>query len=592
MENVWRIVFLRDISFDVPVIFVMNLLAVSSVPQTVLLTRGTTRCRLNNLRKHITLASTETWFSKSKSHVNHSVAEDNRSTDLKKRKLSEKDSVDVPSSSHVQSVPQLPSWVAGGSPPQFVAANELLQMSVAMDNLALVHEIAIDPEFSVSDIPKNPIQAAIKENMYRAYWDLLSEDLAKDPPDYTHAFNLLMEIKQTILDDILSVAHVRLRAEVNSVLDENSLRNKMEQGCVDVHGVGRFIVDLLGRLCAPERDTLVEKLRHEDGIVEMIKGIFGLIDIMKNDLTNYTISKNRAAVEEYSSRFEYKEFMKYLEKSPGTFYFASIYDGSLMTKEWLKIAYHSIYSSNSLNSPPDAKREKVDAETVSDEEVVKSTSRGYLRLIETENPSPYPETLRIDKMRLAALAEKFLQMNIVTSALFITCNLAGKQISESEDFKNSLKEQLIIITNDIEEKKVVPSCLFSDLIIRFRFVSMLFRTLTENLEAVCEQCVVMVRKRAEALALVLSVEHDQSLREQMKTIADKNNKIRKLVCTRISTFVEEILQSPSEVPRRLLPGLSVIQGELRAFTARLLRLCVHNRRTFFELYRKIIKDIK
>uniref|UniRef100_A0A158PCE9 T-complex protein 11-like protein 1 n=1 Tax=Angiostrongylus cantonensis TaxID=6313 RepID=A0A158PCE9_ANGCA len=443
----------------------------------------------------------------SKSHVNHSVAEDNRSTDLKKRKLSEKDSVDVPSSSHVQSVPQLPSWVAGGSPPQFVAANELLQMSVAMDNLALVHEIAIDPEFSVSDIPKNPIQAAIKENMYRAYWDLLSEDLAKDPPDYTHAFNLLMEIKQTILDDILSVAHVRLRAEVNSVLDENSLRNKMEQGCVDVHGVGRFIVDLLGRLCAPERDTLVEKLRHEDGI-------FGLIDIMKNDLTNYTISKNRAAVEEYSSRFEYKEFMKYLEKSPGTFYFAY---------EWLKIAYHSIYSSNSLNSPPDAKREKVDAETVSDEEVVKSTSRGYLRLIETENPSPYPETLRIDKMRLAALAEKFLQMNIVTSALFITCNLAGKQISESEDFKNSLKEQLIIITNDIEEKKVVPSCLF-------RFVSMLFRTLTENLEAVCEQCVVMVRKRAEALALVLSVEHDQSLREQMKTIADKNNKIRKLVC--------------------------------------------------------------
>ncbi|VDM61687.1 unnamed protein product [Angiostrongylus costaricensis] len=471
----------------------------------------------------------------SESHVDHSTTEDNRSTDLKKRKLPEKDSVDVPSSSHVQSVPLLPSWVAGGSPPQFVAANELLQMSVAMDNLALVHEIAIDPEFSVSDIPKNPIQAAIKENMYRAYWDLLSEDLAKDPPDYTHAFNLLMEIKQ-----------------VGFVY---SLRNKMEQDCLDVHGVGRFIVDLLGRLCAPERDTLVEKLRHEDGIVEMIKGIFGLIDIMKNDLTNYTISKNRAAVEQYSSRFEYKEFM-------------NIYDGSLMTKEWLKIAYHSIYSSSSLNSPPSAKREKVDAATVSDEEVVKSTSRGYLRLIESENPSPYPETLRIDKMRLAALAEKFLQMNIVTSALFITCSLAGKQISESEDFKNSLKDQLIIITNDIEEKKVVASCLFSDLIIRFRFVSMLFRTLTENLEAVCEQCVVMVRKRAETLAVVLSVEHDQSLREQMKTIVDKNNKIRKLVCTRISTFVEEILQSPAEVPRRLLPGLSVVQGELRAFTAR------------------------
>ncbi|ETN86321.1 hypothetical protein NECAME_16414 [Necator americanus] len=200
-------------------------------------------------------------------------------------------------------------------------------MSLAMDNLALVHEIAIDPNFSVSEIPKNPIEAAVKENMYRAYWDILSEDLRKDPPDHGHAFNLLMEIKQTILEDVLSPAHVRLRAEVDSVLDENALRSKMEQNCLDVRGIGRFIVDLLGRLCAPERDPIVEKLRHEEGIVELIKGIFGLIDIMKNDLTNYTISQNRDVVEEYSAQFEYKEFLKYLDKFP---------DGSVMTKEWLK----------------------------------------------------------------------------------------------------------------------------------------------------------------------------------------------------------------------------------------------------------------
>ncbi|KAJ1351010.1 hypothetical protein KIN20_006942 [Parelaphostrongylus tenuis] len=510
--------------------------------------------------------------STSDAHVNHDISEDNRnSTDFKKRKFGENDSADVPSSSssHMQSVPQLPSWVAGGSPPQFIAANDLLQMSVALDNLALVHEIAIDPEFSVSDIPANPIEAAIKENMHRAYWDILSEDLAKNPPDYSHAFNLLMEIKQTILDDILSVAHVRLRAEVDSVLDENSLRNKMEQDCLDVQGIGRFIVDLLGRLCAPERDTLVEKLRREDGIVELIKGIFGLIDIMKNDLTNYTISKNRAAVEEYSSRFEYKEFMKLLEKFP-----ANIYDGSLLTKEWLKIAYQSVYSSSSTSSnpsPPDAKREKVDVESVSDEEVIKSTSRGYLRLIESESPSPYPETLRIDKMRLAALAEKFLQMNIVTSALFITCNLAGKQISESEGFKNTLKDQLIIITNDIEEKKVVSNSLAISLL-KSLSLSVLFRNLRENLEAISEQCLVMVQKRADVLAVVLPPKQDQSLREQIKAIGDENNRIRKLVCTRISTFVEEILQSPSEVPRQLLPGLSVIQSELCAFTARSLMI--------------------
>ncbi|RCN29404.1 hypothetical protein ANCCAN_24838 [Ancylostoma caninum] len=262
--------------------------------------------------------------------------------------------------------------------------------------------------------------------MYRAHWDILTEDLRKDPPDHAHAFNLLMEIKQTILKDILSPAHVRLRAEVDSVLDENK-RNKLERNCLDVQGIGRFIVGSVGRLCAPERDTLVEKHRHEEGIVELIKGIFGLIDIMKNDLTNFTISQNRDAVEEYSAQFEYKEFLKFLDKFS---------DGSVQTKEWLKMAYHEAFLSTSLtNSEPEAKREKVEERTPSDQEVIKSTSKGYPRLVESQSPSPFPETMRIDKMRICALAEKFLQMNIVTSAVFVACNLAEKQVSGSESFK-------------------------------------------------------------------------------------------------------------------------------------------------------------
>ncbi|RCN46963.1 T-complex protein 11 [Ancylostoma caninum] len=504
-----------------------------------------------------------------------------RASESKKRKSSEP--LDVPSTSGTETNNQLPPWVAGGSPARFISSDDLLKMSLAMDNLALVHEIAIDPNFSVSEIPKNPIEAAVKENMYRAYWDILTEDLQKDPPDYTHAFNLLMEIKQTILEDILSPAHVRLRAEVDSVLDENTLRNKLEQNCLDVQGIGRFIVGLLGRLCAPERDTLVEKLRHEEGIVELIKycdglngscyfrqpqgtishvfrGIFGLIDIMKNDLTNYTISQNRDAVEEYSAQFEYKEFLKFLDKFP---------DGSIQTKEWLKMAYHEAFPSTSLtNSEPEAKREKVEERTPSDQEVIKSTSKGYLRLVQSQSPSPFPETMRIDKVRLCALAEKFLQMNIVTSAVFVACNLAGKQVSESEGFKRLLKDQLIIITNDIEEKN-----------------------LAATVEAVCEQCISTVKKCASDLGVQIQDDQEKMLREQIKAIADERNAIRALVCSRISTFVDEMLCSPSEVPRRLLPGLSVIQSEICAFTARLLRICIHNRRTFFELYRNMLKEI-
>lgn len=45
------------------------------------------------------------------------------------------------------------------------------------------------------------------------------------------------------------------------------------------------------------------------------------------------------------------------------------------------MAYHEAFPSTSLaNSEPEAKREKVEERPPSDEEVIKSTSKGYLRL--------------------------------------------------------------------------------------------------------------------------------------------------------------------------------------------------------------------
>lgn len=123
------------------------------------------------------------------------------------------------------------------------------------------------------------------------------------------------------------------------------------------------------------------------------RGIFNLMDIMKNDLTNYAISKNRAAVEEYSAKFEYKEFLKYLDKFPGDAPLLHLLilfsrslnglqftDGSLMTKEWLKLAYHDAFpSTSSDDSQPQAKRERPTPEHISDDDVITVTSKGYLR---------------------------------------------------------------------------------------------------------------------------------------------------------------------------------------------------------------------
>lgn len=60
--------------------------------------------------------------------------------------------------------------------------------------------------------------------------------------------------------------------------------------------------------------------------------------------------------------------------------------------------------------------------------------------------------LQIDRFRLEELGEKLLQLIICTSCVLITCNLAGREVSERNAFKTDLKNQLLIITNCIERR--------------------------------------------------------------------------------------------------------------------------------------------
>ena len=50
----------------------------------------------------------------------------------------------------------------GGSPAKHVTGEELLKMSAALDNLSIIHEIAIDPNFKIPEKPANPIEAAVR----------------------------------------------------------------------------------------------------------------------------------------------------------------------------------------------------------------------------------------------------------------------------------------------------------------------------------------------------------------------------------------------------------------------------------------------
>jgi hypothetical protein len=42
-----------------------------------------------------------------------------------------------------------------------------------------------------------------------------------------------------------------------------------------------------------------------------------LLDLMKVDMANFTLSQNRATIEQHSAHYEREQFMKYLSTVPG-----------------------------------------------------------------------------------------------------------------------------------------------------------------------------------------------------------------------------------------------------------------------------------
>lgn len=99
----------------------------------------------------------------------------------------------------------------------------------------------------------------VKESVHQAFWDLLKEDLEKDPPEYTRALILLEEIKEVSklnchffllakkkfksshtdlfqwLLSLLLPHQTKTQNEVREKIDIDLIRQQIEAGTLDMH---------------------------------------------------------------------------------------------------------------------------------------------------------------------------------------------------------------------------------------------------------------------------------------------------------------------------------------------------------------------
>jgi len=316
--------------------------------------------------------------------------------------------------------------LTSASPPKFVSLEEIISAAKGMANMALAHEIAVESSFELEkrEPPENSLHRRVKDTVFKAFWDILSQQLQEDPPNYSQALVLLSEIKESLLALLLPHS-TKLKEEIEEVLDIDLIQQQVENGSLDFQYYANYVISLMGKMCTPARDGHINKLKQESDTVAVFKGILETLELMRLDMANFTIEMYRPVVAANSVDYEKAKFQEYLRVNP---------DGFEVTKRWL---LRQVTPTTPL-ATMDHRREVI--------------AQAYLELLSWDDEIPFPETLLMDQKRMVELRCEMLRVTAAAAVLLLVVSSVPK-LQANSSFKMSLKEHLCLLLQEVHSNR-------------------------------------------------------------------------------------------------------------------------------------------
>ncbi|XP_058660457.1 T-complex protein 11-like protein 2 isoform X4 [Ammospiza caudacuta] len=455
-----------------------------------------------------------------------------------------------------------PSSPASASPPKVITFDELMAATRNLSNWTLAHEIAVNANFCIKqeDYPQNSFAGTVKQIVHKAFWDHLESELNEDPPEYKHAIKLFEEIKEILLSFLTPGAN-RIHNQICEVLDTDLIRQQAEHNAVDIPGLANYVINTMGKLCAPIRDNDIKQLKATDNIVELLRQIFHVLDLMKVDMANYTIKSLRPYLWHNLVDYERTKFQEILEETPSALN---------LTTEWIKESIEDELSSISDESSSCPGADSSSKPIISPTLVL---NNGYLKLLQWDYCKTIPETLITDEVRLQELREKLNQLKVIACVSLITNNMVGAAVVDVPDFTDHLKRISLPLLEGMNKKSF---------------------DLKEALNAIGIQICSIVNKSLSERGLpTLSEEMQSNLMGQIAHIVEKNNPVCSLIDKRIQLFMRSLLALPSF--QKCMPtmpgGLSVIQREIEFLGSQYASIVNFNKKVYGPFYANILRKL-
>lgn len=441
------------------------------------------------------------------------------------------------------------------SPPRFVSVEELMETAKGVTNMALAHEIMVNQAFQVkpTELPEGSLERRMKEIMHKAFWDYLEAQLKEDPPAYGHAIKLLAEIKEALLSFLLP-GHGRLRSRIDEVLDLPLIQQQAENGALDIGQLSQFIVGMMGSLCAPCRDEDINKLKEITDIVPLLKAIFSVLDLMKVDMANFALNSIRPHLMQQSVEYERNKFQEFLEKQPNALDY---------TEKWLEDTVKCL------------REAEVGGCSAASSSLLPLNvhNQAYLRLLRWDHTSdPFPETVLMDQVRFQEMQQEAEQLVLLSSVLLIIYTTTGEAISGLPGLMETLKNTVSVMLADMH----TPTFSAEEAL----------ATIGEKLCVELSQCL------SQHGYSPLSADRKSALKGQISATVQPDNTVRKLMDSRVQSYLLAALESSQhKTPPPLPGGLAPVSRELKELAVRFGRLVNFNKLVFSPFYQKILQDI-
>ncbi|XP_074536524.1 T-complex protein 11-like protein 2 [Halichoeres trimaculatus] len=443
-----------------------------------------------------------------------------------------------------------------GSPPT-ASLSSLMEVQNCVSNLSLAHEIVVNRDFSFKprSPPTDSLEGRVTEIVHRAFWDILQEELRSDPPNYSHAVVLLHEVK-TMLQSLLLPTHVRLRSQLDEVLDMDLIRQEVDHSALDLHRLSGYIINTMASLCAPVRDPEVRALRELQDPVELLREIFRVLGLMKTDMLNFTIQSLRPHLLQQAVQYERTKFQQILDQNPASLDF---------TSAWLEAAASEEAVRSQSDSPSPDSRGPVSPAAV--------LNRAYMRLLRWDpQDQKYPETALMDRARLDALGQQLKTLVLEASVLLLTSTQCGGSVFSLQGFVGKLRHAIAALLEGSHTRE-------TDLKAALLGIG----------DVVLQQVTEAVSSQGGA---ALPQESLDLLRGQISELWKNNHPVRTLIGERVQGFLQAMLQGgPAKRSPELPAPLRLVSAELAELGTAFGRIVHFNRTVFGPFYAPILRRL-